>query len=318
MNADRTIGSPVAGRERAAIPYAVRAALAVVVVAWLALRGDLASLGATLGRLSLPWFAGALVLYLVGQSLCAWRWSLLAGALGFRRSARFYWTVYLGAMFPSLFLPTSVGGDLLRILALGRRGQHAAATVSVLGDRGTGFLALVWIAALAATAGPFQQRPALSVLYGGCAALTLGFVLPFRFRPRFRPGSFPDRVLECWRQPGRLLAALGAAAAFQVIDCLTHAMLGRALGLSAPISFYFLLCPLVSIAGMSPITLYGIGERTAATLFLFAAIGVGREAALAFGLAWTTMALLAALFGGAVLLLFGEERGGIPSGGIGA
>ena len=76
-------------------------------------------------------------LYLAGQSVCAWKWGLLAQSLGFRRKLRFYWLHYLGGMFCSLFLPTSVGGDVYRVLALGGpdsraagRGDRAGATVS--------------------------------------------------------------------------------------------------------------------------------------------------------------------------------------------
>ena len=83
---------------------------------------------------------------------------MLAGSLGFRLPFRFYWVNYLGAMFPSLFLPTSVGGDVFRSIALGRAGgarpqeraepirPTAAAVLTVVADRGTGVLAMVWIA----------------------------------------------------------------------------------------------------------------------------------------------------------------------------
>ena len=50
--------------------------------------------------------------------------------------------VYFAGQFANNFLPTSVGGDAMRVVALGRRtGSYAQASASVFMERLTGFLA---------------------------------------------------------------------------------------------------------------------------------------------------------------------------------
>lgn len=272
---------------------------------WLSWGGKWNHVAASLSHLSLGWFGVALLTYLAGQSLCGWKWGVLASSLGFRQPLRFYWVNYLAAMFPSLFLPTTVGGDVYRTVALAQQdGRKVEAGVSVLADRGTGVLAMAWIAAIACLLLP-GGLPAVGAqaIYWLCGALTLGFVAPFFVRPAFARRGLLGKALACWDQPGPLLLSLGAAFVFQASVGLIYVFLGRALALDVPLSFYFLLSPLVSIAAMSPITINGLGERTAALVLLFQLQKVGADRAVAFGLAWTGMSTLAALFGGLVLLI---------------
>jgi uncharacterized membrane protein YbhN (UPF0104 family) len=288
------------------VRFGIKVTLALALVGWLASRGGRQEVLRCLAGVSPLPFTLALAVYLAGQSLCAWKWGLLAGSLGFRRPLRFYWVHYLGAMFPSLFLPTGVGGDVFRTVVLARGGgDKVGATVSVLADRGTGVLGMAWIAALACVAGPAVRLPALAeeAIYALCASLTLGFLLPFFFRPAWARRGFLGRVTACWEHPRALLPAAGAATLFQGMLCLVYALLGKALQVPVDPLFYLLACPVVSVAGMSPITINGVGERVAALVVLFGLVGVGQDRAVAFGLAWTAMVTLASLAGGAVLFI---------------
>ncbi|HEU4752450.1 MAG TPA: lysylphosphatidylglycerol synthase transmembrane domain-containing protein [Armatimonadota bacterium] len=287
--------------------WGVRATLALALIGWLVWKGGWRGIGESLLAVSPGWFLLSLALYLAGQTLCAWKWGLLAGALGLRRSPAFYWVTYLGAMFPSLFLPTSVGGDIFRALALGGSEDKQGATVSVLADRGTGVLAMSWLAALSVTLRP--QGAFTAVLQGLSIALTAGFLLPFAFRSAAPRNRFVARVLECWRQPTLLLATVAMSLLFQLLVCGTYLVLGSALRLPVEPLFYLYLCPIVSVAALSPITLNGLGERVAALVLLLGLVGVGADQAVALGLAWTGMVAAASLCGGVVLLCWGEQVG---------
>jgi uncharacterized membrane protein YbhN (UPF0104 family) len=303
---------------------AVKLALTLGALVWFAWKLHARQIVDSLAHLNPLWFGLAVGVYLVGQTLCAWKWSLLARPLGFRKPLRFYWTHYLGAMFPSLFLPTSVGGDLFRMLALSEsdpRKDRGGAMVSVLADRGTGVLAMASIASLAAAAGGAAGMPlAMSqTIYTLCGALGLLFLLPFAVRPfplwkRLVTEALADpqasklraaaaRVLVYWEHPGVLFQAVGLSFIFQAFLGGIYLFLGRALGLPAEAPFYFIAAPIASLAALSPVTLNGLGERLAALIVLFAAVGMRRDQAVVFGLEWTALAMLSALFGGAVLLL---------------
>jgi glycosyltransferase 2 family protein len=286
--------------------YGLKLALGIALVGWLARYGDWRTMARHLGGISPGWFGLAVGTYLVGQSLCAWKWSLLARTLGFHRPLRFFWVTYLRGMFASLFLPTSIGGDTFRTLALARRkGDMVGATISVLADRGLGALAMVWIAALALIFDPDIRAlsAATIVIYVVCGVLTVGFLMPFIVHPGIAPRlRFVRRVLACWSRPTTLVGSLAIGFVFQGLAGLVYWMLGRALGIPVGPTFYFLLSPVVSIAELSPVTLNGVGERTVALVALFHLIGVASELAVGLGLAWTAMALLASLGGGAVWL----------------
>ena len=81
-----------------------------------------------------------------------------------------------------------------------------------------------------------------------------------------------------------------------------YVLIGQALGLGIGVAFYFVLCPLVSIAAMAPVSINGLGVREATLAALFPLIGIGAARAVAFGLAWTAMVTLADLLGGLALL----------------
>jgi glycosyltransferase 2 family protein len=286
----------------------------VGLLVWIAGQGGLAGVGQHLAGLSWGWFALALALYLVGQTACAWRWSVLAGSLGFRRPFRFFWVNYLGAMFTSLFLPSGLGGDVLRVAVLGRGGDKVRATVSVLADRGTGFLAMVWIGTAAAVLLPVARvlPPAiLMVLYAAFGGLTLGFLAPFLFVKRGAAApagkGIMGAVFQCWEHPKALGLALAASVSFQVLCCALYMLLGRALSIGVAPEVYFLFCPIVSVAALSPLTIGALGERTAVLVVLMGLVGVDKHQAIALTLAWTGVNMLAAL-AGAVVLFFGDRQ----------
>src|SRR6185369_6773661 len=83
---------------------------------------------ATLRRVHPGILAAAVVLYLLGQALSAFRWSILARAVGFERRLVDYMRFYAIGMFFNLFGPSTLGGDAVRVmyLARGRRRMLAA------------------------------------------------------------------------------------------------------------------------------------------------------------------------------------------------
>ena len=207
----------------------------------------------------------------------------------------------------SLFLPTGIGGDVFRAISLAQgTGHQARATLSVLADRGTGVLSLIWIAAGAAALLP--QAPSLpGTLYQGLfaagAVSTVGFVGPFFLRGRMRLGKRLGFWLACWDEPRGLLRALALAFVFQFLLGTIYLLLGVALSLPLDVGLYYVVGPLASLAAMIPFSLNGIGERAAATVFLFTMAGVPEERAVAFAMSWVALSTISAMIGGLILLV---------------
>src|SRR5512139_2012977 len=122
-------------------------------------RMDTARFWAYARTASLAWLLGALLIYLVVVLTSAWRWGLLLGAQHVRIPGASLVSSYLVATFFNNFLPSNIGGDVIRIADTApAAGSKTLATTIVLIDRAVGLLGLVLIAAIGATAGPALTR----------------------------------------------------------------------------------------------------------------------------------------------------------------
>ena len=88
--------------------------VSVALLAWLVHSADWSKIGHTFSQLRPGLWLAAVVLYIATQFVSAVRWRLLAGPLGFHKSMKEYTAFYFIGMYFNLFLPTSVGGDVVR------------------------------------------------------------------------------------------------------------------------------------------------------------------------------------------------------------
>jgi uncharacterized membrane protein YbhN (UPF0104 family) len=77
----------------------------------------------------------------------------------------------------------------------------------------------------------------------------------------------------------------------------------NALGFRLPVSALAVFVPLISLAGMLPISVNGLGIREALYLLLFGRIGVPADAAVSMALLYFAVTLAASLPGGVVYAL---------------
>ena len=88
----------------------------------------------------------ALAIDLAGQALSAWRWGMLSRLGGRPVRFRDVLPIYFSGMFFNMCLPTSIGGDVFRVVGLGRKtGSKTAAFASVFMDRNVGLAALLLV-----------------------------------------------------------------------------------------------------------------------------------------------------------------------------
>ena len=101
---------------------------------------------------SIPWLAAALGLYYLMIAVSAWRWGVLLEAQGLHFPLRRLTSSFFVATFFNNFLPSNIGGDVIRIADTApAAGSRTRAATVVLIDRGMGLLGLVLIAAVGAT-----------------------------------------------------------------------------------------------------------------------------------------------------------------------
>ncbi len=233
------------------------------------------------------------------------KWYLLLRSRGVDVSFLRAWGLYMVGIFFSLFLPTSMGGDLIRIHELGKMtGKRAEAAASVFIERFSGMVILFLLTIFAL----FMQRQLLSVawmsislLFAVTASLALIWIIvderPYRFIASLlkeRTG-FLDKilhkvdkihaaVLEYRDDRLALFVALVNTFVFYFLAVLNVYV--TALAFSAEVQFSELLVavPLIMFIMNLPISIGGIGLMEFAFIFIFDISGYSSALALSTAL----------------------------------
>ncbi|HET8564288.1 MAG TPA: lysylphosphatidylglycerol synthase transmembrane domain-containing protein, partial [Candidatus Binatia bacterium] len=267
-----------------------------------------------------------LVTYLLTQWMSAVRWTVLARPLGFEARVKEMVLYYFIGMFFNLFAPSTVGGDVSRVYYLARDKErnpekawpaatlHAA--IAVLSDRAIGMIVLIWLAAAGLVffpgyAVPKTVRILTFALAGGF--IVAGSALPLlrRLLPEngHRTVAKLRIVLASYRAHwGAILLAMLLSLVIHLIQSWMHVLIGRSLHLEIPLTYCFILYPLVGTFAALPISFNGIGLREGGYLFLLGVIGVDAEKAVAFGLLLFLVVALDSLIGGIVFVLKRSPR----------
>jgi len=300
----------------------VRAGVSVALLGWLFLRVDWAVVAAQVRRVPGPALLLAWLLFWGAFALANARWARLVRAGGL---AVPWWTLFrikLVGFFWTQFLPSTVGGDGYRILAL--RGQAPNATtvvvLSVLLDRGYGYLALllthdVLFVLLWAWGKPLPSWvQAASWALVGLSVVVVGLGLWIladnnrlaRALRRLRAPTAAARLRTIHRQEA--LPALLFSFAFVVVAGLTLAVLLWALGVQVDGLTFFYAYTFSLLAATLPISLNGLGLLEASMLAILHGQGLDFNALVtALGL-WRFVQWSAGLLGGVVSLFARTAR----------
>jgi glycosyltransferase 2 family protein len=307
---------------RSLIVPLVKAAVSVILLAVLLSRVDVARLWELARSASIPWLAGALLLYLTMILLSAWRWGLLLDAQRIRLPFRLLTSSFLVATFFNNFLPSNIGGDVVRIADTApAAGSKTLATTVVLIDRGIGLLGLVLLAALGATAvpklgtgiGPLGPGMLWAGLAVAAAVATPALLMPHAFTRLLQPlrvlhpewvderlGRLTSALARFREVPSALAGCFAGAVAVQAV--LVGFYLAIARSMHVPIGFTELaiVVPISFIVQMLPISMNGFGVREATFGFYFTRLGLPLESALLVSFAGAVLIMLFSLSGAAL------------------
>jgi uncharacterized protein (TIRG00374 family) len=304
---------------------AVEVAVSIGLLTFLLSRVDLAALWAGARRASVAWLGIALGLYFFNVLTSAWRWQLLLRAQGIVVPARSLLSSYLVAGFFNNFLPSTIGGDVVRIRDTARPAQSKTlATAVVFVDRALGLMGLVLVAALGATVAMIVKGQEAAPIwpYWLWAAFIVGLTAaaPAVIAPHglgrllqplaaFHPEWVGERIQKLTAALARFRESPGALA-----GCFTGAVIVQMLlvgfhfaivyALDMPITFWDLavIVPVSFIIQMLPVSLNGYGVREATFAFYFSRLGVPISSALLVSLMATGLMMLFSLSGAAVYL----------------
>lgn len=307
--------------KKAWLGWAVRLAGTMVVLALLFYFLPFQELWHTMRRISLPAWLLVLAGYSSLQLVAIIKWRLmvnLAGAgLSYSQAAR----CYFAGLFGNLFLPSLVGGDVIRAgMALKLGKSKAGVLLGSLLDRMLDIAALVSVAGLGALFIPGHLDPQVARAFraviavlglGGVAGLGVVWLVlrrrfPFWIRRKLVRVRTAARRMA--RQPARVLLAWILGLAFQTSLVLLMSRIAAECGLFAPFPAWLFAYPMSKLAGLLPVTQGGLGVREAALAVLLVPFGASPVLTVAAGLVWETVVYTGALAGGVFVLLAGRQN----------
>ncbi len=258
----------------------------------------------------------AVMVYLAAHLLGVVKWRLLINTAGAGLGRRDAIHAYYWGLFGNLFLPSVVGGDVVRAgVAMQRARSRTALLLGSVADRVQDVIGLGVLAGVGALLAPqaldeTSRRLFMAFVALLFAALIIGLAslrfFPARRAP-FKVRRLLVRVREALRatatRPQALAAAFLLGLALQTSLILLNWELGRVIGIEIPLYVWLFVWPLAKIAALTPITQGGIGIREAAQAALFAPFGVTAVPAVATGLVFEAVIIVGGLLSGGIALV---------------
>lgn len=301
--------------------FLLRLLVGVLLLALIMSRIGKPDFGVPLGPRLVGGIVAAALLLLLGQSVAALRWKVVLGP-GSPRWGYLTRLYYVGGFF-SLFLPTVVGGDVVRAAAAAQATRRPGGVIaSVLIDRMLGVLALVGYGLLGLLLAPELVRrlaqastlhlPAAGVVAGALVGLMALVLVARRVLqlPRVRATALDGwrAFRDLARSPRTLLTAVLLGFVVQGLYILLWVVLAEAVRLPVEGRMLLLSVPVVSVFAMLPVTLNGLGVREGAWLLLLGASGIPDNRIVGFSLLFFITNLLTGLVGGALFVVRGTAE----------
>lgn len=263
---------------------------------------------------ALAWLAGAGLLLVFSYVLSTLRWMQVMRSLGLRSRFETLLSHSLAGQFVSNALPTTIGGDVVRISRLSKNtGDSPGSFSSVVLDRLTGWIVLPLITLLGLLLNPSlrelgaQTRLVVAVALG---TLVLLILVLYAADHRLLGGRFRNR--EGWqrfvaaihlglgslrRRPMAVMSVVAVGFVYQFVLVLSAFMAAQALGIAVGLTALMVFFPIVLIAQVMPISIAGLGVREFMFVFLLSAVGVPDQQALALGLLVWILTVATSLLG---------------------
>lgn len=274
-----------------------------------------------LGDASAGYFLLSVAIMVLTVPLMAWRWQRLLGARGIHDRLPWLVRAYFTAYTAGQILPTSIGGDAMRIFETSRRhpGKGGAVAGSVLLERALGGAATLTLAAIGfvLAIGRYDVGAYLWVeLAFVLAAVTLGIVLfSTRVRAPLRrlvPGLRFARVerplravyegIHAYRAHGRLMLGVSTLTiCVQAVRVLAIWAAAKAVGVDLSPRPFYVMGPLLFLVMLVPFTVNGLAVREAFFVSFLGGLGVDKSAAFATGFLFFLVTIALSLPGAVVL-----------------
>lgn len=279
-------------------------------LAWLGFIIDWPAMALVWRHLDPNWILAAVVWIVISILVSVPKWGLVLASLGIHLSYGELWRAYWAGLFFNNLLPSSIGGDALRIWWAGQSsGDHPGAATSVITERilATTGLALTGLAGALLAVDP--DRRAIG-LFGLLVIISLALMglIAWGKTPRWvqrshrRSLSFLNDMAghggKFGRQWRRLITVGALSVVFQVAVVAVNYCIFRSLGVKTlPFEDLLYIVPFISAVSMLPVGINGFGLREGAYVLTLAAYQIPAATAVSASLIFVFLVSLCSLYG---------------------
>ncbi len=273
---------------------------------------------------------GTGLIFMGTQVLSVQRWRTILAKdipMPYRKLLSYY---FIG-MFFNNFLPTMVGGDVIKgyyLYKTSRRGD--VSVTSIFMDRYSGFTALIFLTTIAVIIGyPVIRGTALPgffvLLIGGYVFASLviwvgplhNWAMALMAKIHFyginkKIDSLYKALMGYKSHPDILIKVFSYSLVVQAGVIICYWLLGIGLGMELSLIYFFLFIPLATVISMLPVSLAGLGIREGAFVYLFTRVGATPEEALTLSLMWFAIMVVVSIVGGVEYVRLGGKSSLAP------
>lgn len=261
----------------------------------------------------------SLLVFILGYIISLYRWEMLLKAVHVHLSIKRIIISFSGGLFFNLFLPSTIGGDLVRSFDLASHTKKPKEIIAtVLLDRISGYAGLIIVTLLALFfAYKLIQDKTVMMIIGIITAVLILILLAifnnffFSKLNRLLHSPTGNRLMIAikdthqemyyFRHHKRMLwDNLLYSIMVQISSPLSFYLIALALGIRADALYFFIFVPLIGAITLLPISIGGLGLRDATTIYFFAKIGMAKDLAFALSLTVFFFTLLIGVIGGIV------------------
>lgn len=313
------------------LTFFIRLTVSAFLIYFLLRRVDTRSLWKIL--LSAEWrlFAVALVFSFGKQAIEFYRLFLLFKVKGIDIHVWSGFKVMMTGTFLGTVSPTSLGTEIFRAYGFSRHTDNAADAISAVAiNRFIGLTSLMMLATFSCLWQPEYARSIglvwiLLIFTLPVVLIALGFSKKLRHlleNKLFEKFDFITKTLAWLKNVGRsfyeyrthggmLVFIFLLSVLFQSVRVVVTYLLALALGVHIPLSYFFIMTPIVLLFTTLPLSVGGIGVREGGTVYFLSKIGIGQTEAFSVSIMWFIMALTSSIPGLFFYLIegFGGKRG---------
>lgn len=265
-------------------------------------------------RVPLTRFLAILFGYLLAHSVGIAKWRMVVNASGAQLDYRTSAQCYTGGLFATLFLPSIIGGDVVRLAVGLRRSPNPAAVLAgnvadrfldMTAQAGLVFLGILLLPGSLPTTFASDVRKGILISAGTLIGVLLLFVLLYKplmsgrsVRFRRRVARLRNALRALSERPLILVFGWMLGTTIQTTFLTLTALLAVSCGLLLPLRVWFFAWPLAKLAALLPLTQGGIGVREVALVGLLSPFGAPAHLVLASGLVWEGVVIVGGLIAG--------------------